>query len=42
MENVFIKLKIINDLSKIIQKYLTTSQNKLLNKNLQKLDMRDN
>jgi len=32
MENLFIKLKIINDLWKIILKFITTSHNNLLNK----------
>jgi len=41
MENLFIKLRIINDLSKIILKYLTKSQNNLLNKKLENIDERE-
>mgnify|MGYP007124443208 CR=1 FL=1 len=39
MKKLFTKLNIIKDLSKIILKYLTKSQNNLLNKNLQKLNI---
>jgi len=41
MEEIFIKLKIINDLSKIILRYLTNSQNKLLNKNSRNLEIEE-
>jgi len=40
MENIFIKLRIINDLSKIILKYLTKSQNNLLNDELEEKDIK--
>lgn len=39
MEDLFVKLKIINDLSKIILKYLTSSHTKLLNGNSQETNM---
>jgi hypothetical protein len=41
MENLFIKLKIINDLSKIILKCLTKSQNNLLNEKLEYVDEKE-
>jgi len=39
MENIFNKLKIINDLLKIILKYLTKSQNNLLNGKLDDINI---
>jgi hypothetical protein len=41
MRNIFIKLRIINDLSKIILKYLTKSQNNLLKKKLEEIDEKE-
>jgi len=41
MENLFIRSRIINDLSKIILKYLTKSQNNLLNKKLEKMNKKE-
>jgi len=38
MENIFIKLNIIDDLSIIILKYLTTSHYNILKKNTSKID----
>jgi len=42
MENIFYRLRIINDLSKIVMKYLTKSQYILLNGELNSINMTQN
>jgi hypothetical protein len=41
MENLFIELKIIKDVLKIILKYLTKSHNNLINNQLKCIDTRE-